>query len=530
MKIIINNLKIGIDEDKSQLTSLAAAKLNVTADDIKSLRIVKESVDARKKNNIMFVYSVTADFEGNYKIPSDPDVREFVYENSETLIHGDEQLDNRPVIIGSGPAGLFAALTLAENGYRPLIIERGDTVDRRSEKVNRYWSKGTLDSESNVQFGEGGAGTFSDGKLTTRINDYRCEQVLDQFRKSGIPEEVLYKAKPHIGTDKLRKVLVKIRERIIAAGGEFKFRTKMTSLLMESGVVKGIVVNGSDKIAASVVVMAVGHSARDTFEMLFNSGIKIQQKAFSMGVRIEHLQKFIDEAQFGKFAGNKIIGAGEYQLFHKLPGGRTVYTFCMCPGGSVVAAASEPESIVTNGMSEFARNKINANSALVVSVGPSDYGTSHPLAGIEMQRKLERSAFTAGGSNNSAPVQRLGDFMRNRRTQQFGSVVPGYTGEVTAADLNRILPVFIKDPIKDAMKFLDNKLRGFAMDDAVLTGVETRTSSPLRLLRNESCVADGVDGLYPAGEGAGYAGGIVSAAVDGIRAAGEIIKRFRPLD
>ncbi|NLD48101.1 MAG: hypothetical protein GX660_13065, partial [Clostridiaceae bacterium] len=445
--------------------------------------------------------------------------------DEEPLVPGNTKITCRPVIIGTGPAGLFAGLVLAQNGYRPLLLERGDCVAKRTEAVNRYWITGELDVETNVQFGEGGAGTFSDGKLTTRINDRRCTKVLEEFYKSGAHEEILFKAKPHIGSDVLKEVVVNLRKRIIDYGGEVRFNSKVTSFIIKDGRIKGVKVNGSEVIPGEIVVLAVGHSARDTFASLYESGVGFIQKPFSIGVRIEHPQGLINFSQYGMAATHPKLGAADYQLFYKTLG-RTVYSFCMCPGGVVVASASENETIVTNGMSEFLRDKENANSALVVSVGPGDFGSSHPLAGIDFQRKWERMAFVVGGSNNCAPVQRLEDFIEGRATTHLGSVRPSYTGQIRKADLNLCLPEFVTGPMKESISYFDSRVKGFGMKDAVLTGVETRTSSPVRIPRDDKLEALSVKGLYPAGEGAGYAGGIVSAAVDGIRIAEQIIKTY----
>lgn len=525
MKLIINNIKLSLDDDINTLKSIISKKLKLDSKEFKNFRIVKESIDARKKCDINLIYSVMVETAGKIKITNSKDVR-IVEENvEEPLIPGDKKLRQRPVVIGTGPAGLFAALVLSQNGYKPLVFERGECVEKRSEIVNSYWKGGELNTETNVQFGEGGAGTFSDGKLTTRINDRRCTKVLEEFYVSGASEEILYKAKPHIGTDVLKKVVVNMRKKIIELGGEVRFNSKVTSVCVKEGRTTGIVVNGSESIEAEVVILATGHSARDTFKSLFESGIEFVQKPFSVGVRIEHPQDLINKAQYGEASTHPRLGAADYQLFYKTKD-RTVYSFCMCPGGMVVASASEPNMIVTNGMSEFARDRDNANSALVVSVGPGDFGSSHPLAGIEFQRKLERLAFYVGGSFNAAPVQRLGDFIDARATLKVGEVKPSYTGETRGSDINLCLPEFITTPMKESVKYFDDRLKGFGIKDALLTGVETRTSSPVRIPRTETFEALKVRGLYPTGEGAGYAGGIVSAAVDGIRVAEQIIKAY----
>ncbi|HOV12768.1 MAG TPA: NAD(P)/FAD-dependent oxidoreductase [Spirochaetota bacterium] len=527
MKILINNIKLRLEDDITLLQSRVSKKLSISSKDFTNFKIVKESIDARKKNNINLIYSATVEVDSECKLPFDNDIKKLDSTEEEKFTYGTKKLNERPVIVGSGPAGLFAALLLSEYGFKPLLIERGDSVENRIGSVTGYWEKGILDTESNIQFGEGGAGTFSDGKLTTRINDHRCEKVLKEFNKSGISEEILYKAKPHIGTDKLRGVLVNIRKRIIQNGGEIRFRTKLESLNISNGKITSVLLNSKEIIPAEVVVLAIGHSARDTFTNLYSQGIFFEQKPFSVGVRIEHPQKLIDKAQFGIHAGHPKLGEAEYHLFYKT-GERTVYSFCMCPGGIVVASASESGMIVTNGMSEFARNRENANSAWVVSVAPVDFASQHPLSGIEFQRNLERLAFKHGGEDNSAPIQTLKDFANGVNSTKIGGVKPSYTGKTKIADINNILPGFITNPMKESIKYFNSKLTGFGINDALLTGVETRTSSPVRITRDDSLQALRVRGLYPSGEGAGYAGGIVSAAVDGMRVAEEIIKTYRP--
>lgn len=524
-KFIINNLRLSLEDDISALKKVVSNKLRVPADEILDFKIVKESIDARKKPYVTLVYSVVATIDGSRNVPSDADIKPLEETIEEKLDPGILPLKSRPIIVGSGPAGLFAGLTLAQNGYKPIIIERGESVEKRSRIVAEYWKNGILDTETNVQFGEGGAGTFSDGKLTTRINDTRCDKVLKEFYSCGAHEDILYKAKPHIGSDVLKTVVANMRRRIEEYGGEIRFNSKLTSLKLMNGGICGIVVNGNEEIDADVVVLAIGHSARDTFEALLKDGISFVQKPFSIGVRIEHSQELINTAQYGNAANHPKLGAAEYQLFNKT-GDRTAYSFCMCPGGVVVASASELGMIVTNGMSQFARNMENANSALVVSVGPGDFGGNHPLLGIEFQRSWERHAFNAGGGNNAAPVQRLGDFVYGNISKEFGDVKPSYTGETRFADLNKCLPGFVTAAIKQSLRDFDRRVKGFAMKDAILTGVETRTSSPVRIPRTQSFEALGVNGLYPAGEGAGYAGGIVSAAVDGIRIAEQIVRTY----
>jgi len=525
MKLVINELRLPIDADMEELKRMTAKKLGIHTSDLISFRVAKEAIDARRKPDVSRVYSVLAEIPDNRSYRKGSNVREAVEEPEMPIVPGTARMDGRPVVVGSGPAGIFAALTLAEAGYRPLVLERGEPVEKRAETVDRYWKNGQLDPESNVQFGEGGAGTFSDGKLTTRINDRRCEKVLSQYHAAGAHEEILYRAKPHIGSDVLRTVAVNMRRKLIDLGGEIRFGAKVTSVKIVSGRAVGVTVNGSEEIKAGAVVLAVGHSARDTFKELLTSGVQMVQKPFSIGVRIEHPQRLINAAQYGSEDISSIIGPADYQLYCKIDG-RTAYSFCMCPGGVVVASASEPDTIVTNGMSYFARDRENANSAFVVSVEPGDFGGSDPLAGVEFQRKWEKEAFRAGGSDGAAPIQLLADFMENRPSKRIGSVRPSYTGNVFLADLNTCLPEFVTTRLKEAAVYFDRRVKGFGMADALLTGVETRTSSPVRITRGDTYEAVGIRGLFPCGEGAGYAGGIVSAAVDGIRVAEQIIRTY----
>jgi uncharacterized protein len=446
------------------------------------------------------------------------------------LLYGDEKINNRPIIIGSGPAGLFAGLILAKHGYRPLILERGGDVDQRAEAIDSFFKLGVFDENSNIQFGEGGAGTFSDGKLTTRIKDRRIGMVLDTFVREGAPEEILYLGKPHIGTDVLKTVIKNIRNSIIELGGEVRFFSKVTDILIDNAAAKAVVVNGSETIESNVIIAALGHSARDTYEMLFGKGVSIAPKPFSIGVRIEHLQSMIDEAQYGSFAGHPRLGAADYLLTTRSRAtGRAAYSFCMCPGGQVVAAASEQGMLVTNGMSEYKRDKENANSALVVSVTPEDFGSSHPLSGMEYQRTWEGKAYELGGRSFHAPVQLVGDFLQGKASQVLGRVRPSYEPGIKLCDLHLCLPDYVTQTMKEALGDFDRKIKGFASRDAILTGVETRTSAPIRIIRKENMESETVKNFYPIGEGAGYAGGIMSAAVDGMKAAERIIQTYKPL-
>ncbi|MDF2532953.1 MAG: hypothetical protein K0Q65_2534 [Clostridia bacterium] len=535
MQLEIKNLKLpigsrGLEQELELLKNAAAKKLKLNNKDIEAIKINKKSLDARKKDDIMFVYSVAISLQQNIsgRFINDKDVFHYNPEKYQETVAGVEAIENRPIIIGSGPAGLFCGILLAERGYKPLILERGKDVDSRTKDIELFWKNGAFNEESNVQFGEGGAGTFSDGKLTTRIKDNRCDWVLQKFVEAGAPEEILYINKPHIGTDILKTVVKNLRNRIIELGGEVRFSAKVTNIIIEENQCKGVVVNDIESIYSDVVLAALGHSARDTYKMLFDKGIAIAQKPFSIGVRIEHPQFMINEAQQGEFAGHDALGAADYTLtFRSTTTGRSAYSFCMCPGGAVVAAASEAGMVVTNGMSEYARDKQNANSALVVSVSPEDFDSSHPLAGIEYQRKWERKAFEAGGGDYHAPVQLVGDFLSGMASCKLGEIKPSYMPGVRLTDMHLCLPDYVTTTLKEALKDFNRKVKGFAREDALLTGVETRTSAPIRIVRKENMESENIEQLYPIGEGAGYAGGIISAAVDGIKAAEKIIGRYK---
>ncbi|WP_286909926.1 NAD(P)/FAD-dependent oxidoreductase [Clostridium sp. UBA1652] len=532
MSIRINNLSLNIEEDTSLLKKKVARKLNIPLSDVPEIKIVKESIDARKKDLIKFNYCIDVEIENEMSIVNklkDKDVKLEDMDYSDNLSIGDKKLKNRPVVIGMGPAGLFGALLLARNGYKPIIFERGEEVNKRSKTVELFWEKGILNKESNVQFGEGGAGTFSDGKLTTRIKDYRCDYVLQALVKGGASEEILYKAKPHVGTDVLKKVVEKIRNEIIELGGEVHFNSLLKDIIIENGKVKAIKVN-EDIIPCERLILAIGHSSRDTYEMLHKIGVDMEQKPFAIGVRVEHPQELIDRNQYGKYAGHPKLKAAEYRLTHKgEKTGRGIYSFCMCPGGLVVATASEENRLVTNGMSYNSRSEENANSAIVVTVGPEDFETKSPLSGIEFQRKYEQLAYEAGGGDYIAPVQLVGDFLRGERSKLIGNVKPSYMPGYELTDMSKCLPRYVIDGLKEGLTAFDRKIKGFGDKDAVMTGIETRTSAPVRMKRNEKLESVSVEGLYPTGEGAGFAGGIVSAAVDGIKAAENIIKEFKPI-
>lgn len=526
------------------LIEKAAVSLGVSPREVAALTLRREAIDSRAGREPALVYTVDADAAGAIS-GSKAGTGETAFAPETVWAvggqtppsfawrppSGAEKLKHPPIVVGAGPAGIFCALRLASAGLRPILLERGREVHRRTRDVARFWATGVLDPVSNVQFGEGGAGTFSDGKLTTRINDPRVEEVLATLVAAGAPENILYAGKPHIGTDRLRSVVERLREKLIELGGRVRFEAEVTDLIIEHGRVAGVVVNEQEAVPAAAVVLAVGHSARDTYRMLEGRGVRLDPKPFSVGVRIEHPQVVIDCAQYGQWAGHPALGAAEYQLAHRPGEGaeRAVYAFCMCPGGYVVAAASEAGGLVTNGMSYASRSGDNANSALVVSVGPDDYGRD-PLDGVRFQRRWEEKAFRVGGSAYRAPAQTAGDFLAGRASSAGdleAAVRPTYHPGVTAADLHECLPEAVSETLAEGLHVFGRKIRGFADPHAVMTGIETRTSAPLRITRDEQGEALGIRGLYPAGEGAGYAGGIVSAAVDGLRTAERIAARYR---
>ncbi|MBQ6947127.1 MAG: hypothetical protein IJN42_03680 [Clostridia bacterium] len=501
----LNGITIPVDKPQD----IGAAIRKKCGKKATSFRILKRSVDARKEP-VRFVYNLEAAFDG---APLPQPVRLEVPKKTSA---------DRPIVIGFGPCGMFAALILAKSGLRPLVLERGKTVTERQKDIDGFWAGGPLNPNSNVQFGEGGAGTFSDGKLTTLIGSPLCAEVLETFIECGAPEEIRWLARPHIGTDILRNVVRSMRKKIIEYGGEIRFEQQVNDLVIENGILQGVVTD--ELLPAHHAILAVGHSARDTMEMLYRKGIHLVPKAFSVGARIEHPQELINLSQYGKAAVH--LGAADYKLSYHTTKGRGVYTFCMCPGGLVVGAASEEGGLVTNGMSYHARDAHNANAALLVGIEPADYGDGHPLSGIRFQRELEQAAFQAGGGNYCAPCQRLEDFMAGRVGTVSGIVAPTYRPGVTPAALDRVLPDFVCEAMREALPVFGKRIKGYDMADALLTGPESRTSSPVRITRNEEMEAANVTGLYPAGEGAGYAGGIMSAAVDGIKVALKIIEQL----
>lgn len=526
--IQIGNIKLSLDSDEKKLYSRAASILKIPPQKIRELKIVKKSVDARDKTDVHFVFSVELSLSENerdivarakrrdIKLVPAPEKRAFPTPQMPA---------KRPVVVGAGPAGLFAALTLARHSALPILIERGDSVDERAKKISDFHKNGILDTESNVQFGEGGAGTFSDGKLNSGTHDRRRFEVFSTFVSHGAPAEIMYIRNPHIGSDNLPKVVSGIREEIKKLGGEVYFNTRLTKIHAHGGRLSAIscVSNGKELVfETDSVILAVGHSARDVFLHIRDMGVNITQKPFSMGVRIEHLQRDIDICRYGNFAGHPALGAADYKLSTHLTNGRGVYTFCMCPGGEVINASSEEGGLVTNGMSLFARNKDNANSALLVGISPEDFGGDDPLAGVSMQRKIEKAAFSLGGGNYRAPAQTVEGFLTGRKTG-FGEVSPSFLPGVSEQNIAELFPDYISESLRAGLSSFSSSIRAFSKGDAVLTAPETRSSSPVRILRDEKCVSS-LSGLYPCGEGAGYAGGILSSAVDGIRVAEAVLE------
>ncbi|WP_407383789.1 NAD(P)/FAD-dependent oxidoreductase [Ruminococcus sp.] len=523
--IRISNLRLPLGYDDEDIRSACAKELRISTKAIVKASLYRRSIDARHKDDIHYTTSVDVTLDGNEAaaLGKAKCKNAVITEPYRYLPLKPKNSQKRPLIVGTGPAGLFCALILAQSGIRPIVIERGSRVEERTKAVSRMWHEARLDTECNVQFGEGGAGTFSDGKLNTGTKDGRARKVLLEFAAHGAPEEILYNAKPHIGTDKLRDTVKQLREELLSLGAEIYFDTKLTDIrTLDGRIIAAEVENKGAKrlIDCDELVLAVGHSARDTFELIHRLGVRTEPKPFSVGVRIEHLRERIDRSQYGA-AYHKLPAAYYKQVVH-LKNGRGVYTFCMCPGGAVVAAQSEANTVVTNGMSEFARDMVNSNAALLVSVNPDDIRGEHALKGMYWQRELEYKAFIAGGGDYRAPVARVGDFLQGKTSASFGEVIPSYLPGTCFSRMDAILPPFVTDSLREAIPLIDRRLRGFGHPDAILTAVESRSSSPIRIIRGEDMQSVSLKGLYPCGEGAGYAGGIISAAVDGIKVAEKI--------
>lgn len=532
----LTDIKLPLDHNDSALAEAIVRKLAITAEDLLHVNVFKRGYDARNNRDIQLIYTVDVEVKGEAdllaKFAKDTQVRVTPDMTYKFVAQAPENLTHRPVVVGLGPCGIFAALILAQMGFKPIVLERGKAVRERTKDTFGFWRKQPLNPESNVQFGEGGAGTFSDGKLYSQVKDRKHygRKVLHEFVEAGAPEEILYVSKPHIGTFKLVSMVEKMRQQIIDLGGEIRFSSRVEKLDLdeEEGQysVKGLHLSDGSYLACKQVIMALGHSARDTFQNLYDQGVYMEAKPFSIGFRIEHEQSMIDHCRFGDNAGNPILGAADYKLVHHCKNGRTVYSFCMCPGGTVVAAASEPGRVVTNGMSQYSRHERNANSAIVVGITPEQDYPGHPLAGIELQRRLEELAFKAGGENYNAPGQLIGDFLADKPSAELGEVTPSYMPGVTLTDLSKVVPDYVTQAIREAIPAFDRQIKGFAKADGTLTGVETRTSSPVCIKRDKDYQSINVKGLYPAGEGAGYAGGIWSAGIDGIRVAEALALAF----
>ncbi|MFD0913796.1 NAD(P)/FAD-dependent oxidoreductase [Methylophilus luteus] len=531
----ITEIKLPLIEAESlihqddQIKAALLKRLEIPETDLIRFEIFKRGVDARKTHAILFVYNIDVEIRNEAKVlarfKKDPHIKPAPDTSYKFVASNTQPLQQRPIVVGFGPAGIFAALILAQAGFKPIVLERGKEVRQRTQDTWGLWRKRKLDPESNVQFGEGGAGTFSDGKLYSQIKDpkHYGRKVLQEFVKAGAPEEILYVSHPHIGTFKLVSMVEQMRITITSLGGEIRFGSRVTEIDIQDGQVQGVSLQTGEYLPTRHLVLAVGHSARDTFEMVYNKGIYVEAKPFSIGFRIEHPQSLVDRARYGKSYSDDILqklGAADYKLVHHAQNGRSVYSFCMCPGGTVVAATSEPNRVVTNGMSQYSRNERNANAGIVVGITPELDYPGHPLAGIELQRQLESHAFVLGGSDYSAPGQLIGDFLANRPSSEFGAVTPSYTPGVHLTNLESALPAFAIHAIREAIPAFAKQIPNFDLADGILTGVETRTSSPIRIKRDDDTLQSiNTKGLFPCGEGAGYAGGILSAAVDGIKVA-----------
>lgn len=533
--IRLSNIKLPLHHDDTALKAAILSILSISEAQFVSFKVFRRGYDARRKKDIYLMYTVdvetTIDDQLLQQFADEPTIKLTPDMRYQYVAQAPQSFAERPLVIGFGPCGLLAGLVLAQMGYKPIILDRGQDVRQRTKDTFGFWREKTLNTESNVQFGEGGAGTFSDGKLYSQVKDpkHYSRKVLHEFVEAGAPEEILFVSKPHIGTFRLVSMIEKMRAKIIALGGEIRFGCRVDDLNIEEGQVTGVTLANGETLSSRHVVLAVGHSARDTFQMLCDRDVYIEAKPFSVGFRIEHEQSMIDKARFGPNAGNEILGAADYKLVHHCKNGRSVYSFCMCPGGTVVAATSEEQRVVTNGMSQYSRNERNANSAVVVGIDPSDY-PGHPLAGIEFQRALESKAYVMGGSNYDAPAQTVGDFLKGQTSTALGKVKPSFTPGIKLTNLADALPDYCIEALREAIPAFNRKINGFALDDALLTGIETRTSAPINIKRGDDFQSINTRGLYPAGEGAGYAGGIMSAAIDGIKVAEAVALNISGID
>jgi len=535
MILRIDEISIPIDYDETKLSGKIAKILRLPENKILSYKIVKKAIDARKKKQmIYFVYSLNVHIKNAKTLLSKSSIQQTIKRHRLRIITPyiyeiptikQNKIKRPPIVVGSGPSGMFCALLLSKAGCKPLIIERGQYIDTRIKDVEIFLSTGKINTKSNIQFGEGGAGTFSDGKLNTLITNPRIKYVFDEFIKAGAPKDIAFDARPHIGTDNIRKVTKNMREQIIDLGGKFLFDTTLTNIVVINNKIKSVILNQTDEIETDYLVLAIGHSARDTYKMLYENDLHIEQKPFSIGVRIEHKAEMINKSQYDIFYNNPKLPTARYNLVAHSDN-RSVYTFCMCPGGYVVPSTTEKNMVVTNGMSEYSQNGENSNSALLVNINKDDFESNHPLAGIEFQRKWENKAYIAGGGNYYAPVQLVGDFLNDKESTETANTKPTYKPGTTPTSLDKCLPSFVIKSLKSALPILNRKIDGFACHDAVLTGIETRSSSPVRLIRDKETLESNISGIFPAGEGAGYAGGIVSSAVDGMRVGESILKNY----
>lgn len=528
--IRVRQVKVGLRKEEEEILTQIGLKLHIPVSKIVSFQIHKQSIDARRKNDLHLSLEIDVEVEEEEKIIQKNNSIDVVQIKEERYVFpmgGEQSFVHRPVIVGAGPAGLFAAYLLSENGYKPIVIERGEKVENRMQTVEKFWKEGILNPKSNVQFGEGGAGTFSDGKLNTLVKDkaHRAEKVLEIFVQNGAPKEILYESKPHIGTDLLRNIIIHMREEMIKRGVVFQYNTQLTDLFIKEGKLEAIEINHCEKILCESLILAIGHSARDTFEMLYHKKVTMEPKPFAIGIRLQHPQRMINKAQYG-IENHPLLPPASYKLTYTSSMGRGVYSFCMCPGGEVVNASSEKGMLTINGMSEYKRDKENANSAIVVTVNTRDFGEG-PLDGMYFQRSLEKKAYVLG--KGKIPIQLWKDFEKNQKSEKLGNIKPIFKGEYIFSNLQELFPSYITESLLEAIPYFDRKIKGFAREDAILAGIESRTSSPVRILRSESYMSN-IEGIYPCGEGSGYAGGIMTAAMDGIKVAEVLSTLYAPMN